>query len=136
MIDVGAGGCDAAGGGRLRMKRAEVGRHLLVLRRADPAHGPAVARHAEAHLQRLPGADALQHRVRAVAAGQLTRQVCHHDTYGPRENPDREGVVPRVLIDEAEKKLEAAGIQETLVLDETLVYASYNPLQMGSSRAG
>lgn len=35
--------------------------------------------------------------------------------------------VPRVLLDEAKKKLEAAGITEGLALEETLVYASYNP---------
>ena len=36
-------------------------------------------------------------------------------------------LVPRTLLDEAKKKLEAAGIQESLTLEETLVYASYNP---------
>lgn len=36
-------------------------------------------------------------------------------------------IVPRVLLAESEKKLEAAGIHETLALEETLVYASYNP---------
>lgn len=39
--------------------------------------------------------------------------------------------VPRVLLDEAEKQLEAAGIRESLTLEETLVYASYNPLTEG-----
>jgi len=33
--------------------------------------------------------------------------------------------VPRVLLDEARKKLEVAGITEDLQLEETLVYASY-----------
>jgi uncharacterized LabA/DUF88 family protein len=33
--------------------------------------------------------------------------------------------VPRVLLDEARKKLETAGITEDLQLEETLVYASY-----------
>lgn len=42
--------------------------------------------------------------------------------------------VPRVLIDEATKKLEAAGITETLSLEETLVYASYNPATEGKLR--
>jgi uncharacterized LabA/DUF88 family protein len=35
--------------------------------------------------------------------------------------------VPRVLLDEAKKKFEAAGVHEGLALEETLVYASYNP---------
>jgi NYN domain len=35
--------------------------------------------------------------------------------------------VPRVLLDEAKKKLEAASIIEGLQLEETLVYASYLP---------
>lgn len=35
--------------------------------------------------------------------------------------------IPRVLLDEAEKRLQVAGISESLVLEETLVYASYNP---------
>lgn len=39
--------------------------------------------------------------------------------------------VPRVLLDEAEKKLEVAGIKEALTLEETLVYASYNPRTEG-----
>jgi NYN domain len=39
--------------------------------------------------------------------------------------------VPRTLIDEAKKRLEAAGIGESLTLDETLVYASYNPAREG-----
>lgn len=42
--------------------------------------------------------------------------------------------VPRVLIDEAKKKLEAAGITEALALEETLVYASYNPKTEGNLR--
>jgi uncharacterized LabA/DUF88 family protein len=42
--------------------------------------------------------------------------------------------VPRVLIDEAKKKLEAAGITEALTLEETLVYASYNPKTEGGLR--
>jgi uncharacterized LabA/DUF88 family protein len=42
--------------------------------------------------------------------------------------------VPRVLIDEAKKKLEAAGITEPLALEETLVYASYNPVTEGKLR--
>lgn len=33
--------------------------------------------------------------------------------------------VPRVLLDEARKKLEVAGVTEALQLEETLVYASY-----------
>ncbi|MGH3136536.1 MAG: hypothetical protein ACRDPV_08600 [Gaiellaceae bacterium] len=32
--------------------------------------------------------------------------------------------VPRVLVEEAKDKIEAAGIEETLALEETLVYAS------------
>jgi uncharacterized LabA/DUF88 family protein len=36
-------------------------------------------------------------------------------------------LVPRTLLDESKKQLEAAGIQEDLALEETLVYASYNP---------
>jgi hypothetical protein len=36
-------------------------------------------------------------------------------------------LVPRVLLNEAGKQLEAAGIHEPLSLEETLVYASYNP---------
>jgi len=43
-------------------------------------------------------------------------------------------LVPRVLIDEARKKLEAAGITEDLALEETLVYASYNPRTEGKLR--
>lgn len=35
--------------------------------------------------------------------------------------------VPRALLEESRKKLEVAGIQDSLVLEETLVYASYNP---------
>ncbi|MEA2231810.1 MAG: hypothetical protein QOD83_1626 [Solirubrobacteraceae bacterium] len=35
--------------------------------------------------------------------------------------------VPRVLLDQAGTRLEAAGIKEPLTLEETLVYASYNP---------
>jgi hypothetical protein len=35
--------------------------------------------------------------------------------------------VPRVLLDEAKKRLEVAGVNEELSLEETLVYASYNP---------
>lgn len=35
--------------------------------------------------------------------------------------------VPRVLLDEAAKSLIQAGITEPLALEETLVYASYNP---------
>jgi hypothetical protein len=42
--------------------------------------------------------------------------------------------VPRVLIDEAKTKLEAAGIDESLSLEETLVYASYNPKSEGNLR--
>ena len=42
--------------------------------------------------------------------------------------------VPRILIDEAKKKLEATGITESLVLEETLVYASYNPATEGRLR--
>lgn len=42
--------------------------------------------------------------------------------------------VPRVLVDEGRKKLEAAGITEGLTLEETLVYASYNPLTEGKLR--
>ncbi len=40
-------------------------------------------------------------------------------------------VVPRVLLAEAKKRIEAAGIDESLTLDETLVYASYNPAREG-----
>ena len=40
--------------------------------------------------------------------------------------------VPRTLLDEAKKRLEVAGIEEGLVLDETLVYASYNPAREGN----
>jgi hypothetical protein len=36
-------------------------------------------------------------------------------------------LVPKVLLDEARKCLVAAGIEDPLVLEETLVYASYNP---------
>jgi len=36
-------------------------------------------------------------------------------------------LVPRILLDESKKRLEAAGIQDSLSLEETLVYASYNP---------
>ena len=36
-------------------------------------------------------------------------------------------LVPRVLLDEARKCLVTAGIEDPLVLEETLVYASYNP---------
>jgi len=43
-------------------------------------------------------------------------------------------LVPRVLLDEARKKLEAAGIAEGLALEETLVYASYNPRTEGKLR--
>lgn len=39
--------------------------------------------------------------------------------------------MPRVLLDEAKKKFEVAGIEEELVLEETLVYASYNPQREG-----
>jgi len=42
--------------------------------------------------------------------------------------------VPRVLVDEARKKLEAAGITEDLTLEETLVYASVNPEKEGPLR--
>lgn len=35
--------------------------------------------------------------------------------------------VPRVLLEQAERCLEGAGINEKLGLEETLVYASYNP---------
>ncbi len=35
--------------------------------------------------------------------------------------------VPAVLVDEAEAKLGVAGISESLILEETLVYASCNP---------
>jgi len=42
--------------------------------------------------------------------------------------------VPRVLLDEARKKLEAAGITEDLALEETLVYASVNPATEGKLR--
>lgn len=35
--------------------------------------------------------------------------------------------IPKVLLDEAGKRLQAAGITEALALEETLVYASYNP---------
>lgn len=35
--------------------------------------------------------------------------------------------VPRVLLAETTKRLVSAGIEETLTLEETLVYASYNP---------
>ena len=40
--------------------------------------------------------------------------------------------VPRILLDEAKRRLEVAGIEEGLVLDETLVYASYNPAREGN----
>jgi hypothetical protein len=40
--------------------------------------------------------------------------------------------VPRILLDEAMKRLEAAGVEEGLSLDETLVYASYNPAREGT----
>jgi uncharacterized LabA/DUF88 family protein len=39
--------------------------------------------------------------------------------------------VPQVLLAEATKKFEAAGITDRLALDETLVYASYNPAKDG-----
>jgi hypothetical protein len=39
--------------------------------------------------------------------------------------------VPRVLLDESKKLLEVAGITEPLALEETLVYASYNPQTEG-----
>jgi uncharacterized LabA/DUF88 family protein len=39
--------------------------------------------------------------------------------------------VPRVLLDEAQKRLEAAGVEDALTLEETLVYASYNPKREG-----
>jgi hypothetical protein len=42
--------------------------------------------------------------------------------------------VPKLLIDEAKTKLEAAGIDESLSLEETLVYASYNPKREGPLR--
>ncbi|MDQ2910034.1 MAG: NYN domain-containing protein [Actinomycetota bacterium] len=42
--------------------------------------------------------------------------------------------IPRVLIAEAQKKVEAAGITEPLALEETLVYASYNPATEGKLR--
>lgn len=42
--------------------------------------------------------------------------------------------VPRVLLDESKKKLEAAGVHETLALEETLVYASYNPKAEGDRK--
>lgn len=42
--------------------------------------------------------------------------------------------VPRLLINETKKKLEAAGVSEDLSLEETLVYASYNPAREGSLR--
>jgi hypothetical protein len=35
--------------------------------------------------------------------------------------------VPRVLLDEARKQLETAGVDGDLTLEETLVFASYNP---------
>ena len=35
--------------------------------------------------------------------------------------------VPRVLLDESRKQLESAGVAGELTLEETLVYASYNP---------
>lgn len=40
--------------------------------------------------------------------------------------------VPRVLLDEGKKRLEAAGVDEPLTLEETIVYASYNPLTEGN----
>lgn len=43
-------------------------------------------------------------------------------------------IVPRVLLDEARKKLEVAGITDQLALEETLVYASYNPDTEGKLR--
>jgi uncharacterized LabA/DUF88 family protein len=43
-------------------------------------------------------------------------------------------LVPRVLMDEAQKRLEAVGITEGLALEETLVYASYNPKTEGKLR--
>jgi hypothetical protein len=43
--------------------------------------------------------------------------------------------VPRVLLDESTKKLEAVGIVELLALEETLVYASYNPKVDGKLKA-
>lgn len=42
--------------------------------------------------------------------------------------------VPRVMLDEARKKLEVAGITEDLSLEETLVYASVNPETEGRLR--
>lgn len=42
--------------------------------------------------------------------------------------------VPRVLVEEAKKKLEAAGVEESLTLEETLVYASANPATEGNLR--
>ena len=42
--------------------------------------------------------------------------------------------VPRVLLDEAKKQLETAGIHEPLSLEETLVYASYNPATEGDRK--
>lgn len=40
-------------------------------------------------------------------------------------------VVPRVLIGEAKQRFEKAGIEDSVTLDETLVYASYNPRRDG-----
>ncbi|MDQ3730290.1 MAG: NYN domain-containing protein [Actinomycetota bacterium] len=39
--------------------------------------------------------------------------------------------VPRVLLDEGKKKLEVLGLTDELSLEETLVYASYNPMREG-----
>lgn len=39
--------------------------------------------------------------------------------------------VPRVLLGEAKKQLETAGVLDELALEETLVYASYNPKTEG-----
>ena len=71
LLDVGAGRGDAAGERDVAQEGPEVGRHVRVLGGADPADRAAGADHGVRGLDRRPQADALQHGVRAVAAGQL-----------------------------------------------------------------
>src|SRR4051812_46422176 len=71
VLDVRAGGGDAAGHGDVAPDGVEAQRHLAVLGGADPADRAAVAHDAEGYVDGLLGADAFQHGVGAVAAGQL-----------------------------------------------------------------
>ena len=72
LLDVGADAAGAAGEGDVAAEQgAEADRRLLVLRHADAADDAAGADDAERLLVGRPVADALEHGVGAVAAGQL-----------------------------------------------------------------